>query len=250
MGGFMSNRMACRWSICAILAVLVPQIVPTISAAQVLRAPPKSAHSRTARSNGHALAPVGRGQLDMTTVNESEPNDSIPAADPIALGDAVAGLVSPEFDVDYFGIDLAAGTTLVLDVDAAQYGSSLDPILGLFDRDSLTMLAFSDDWDGLDSHIEFTIPVTGRYFVGIMDFSAGGGAGYFYSLTVRDFARPEAPLADVANAFLGVSGAISADMERYLDQQGNDNGRLDVADFRMYLLSIRASAAPAGRVKP
>ena len=243
----MSHRIGPRGSARAILFVLVALLGPTMSAAQALRAPPKPARARMAAPNARTTAQSRGSRNVMATVNESEPNDTIPAADPVAFGDAVAGLINPEFDVDYFGVDLTAGTALVLDVDAAEFGSFLDPILGLFDRDQMTLLAFSDDWDGLDSHIEFTIPVTGRYYVGIMDYAGAGGADYFYTITIGS---PTAPLADVANAFLGVSGAVSADMERYLDRQGNDNGRLDVADFRMYLRSINQSAVAAGRVKP
>jgi hypothetical protein len=62
--------------------------------------------------------------------------------------------------------------------------------------------------------------------------------------------RPQVPLTDVANAFLGESGAVTADQERFLDLQGNSNGRLDVADFRAYLRSISQLPVAAGRVKP
>ena len=245
----MSNRLNFHGSACAALFVLMALTGPTTSAAQVLRAPPKPPSPRVAAPHGHATLPSAGARHIMATVNESEPNDSIPAADPVAYDDVVAGRINPEMDVDFFALDLVAGTTLVLDVDAERLGSSLDPILGLFDRDSMTMIAYNDDWDGLDSRIEFTIQVTGRYFIGIMDYAGSGGADYFYTLVIGDPA-PDVPLADVANAFLGASGAVTPQVESYLDRHGNGNGRLDVADFRMYLRSINQSAVAAGRVKP
>src|SRR2546425_3021865 len=52
-----------------------------------------------------------------------------------------------------FRSDVTAGTYLILDVDASRSGSPLDPILWLYAPDGTTELAFSDDYNGLDSHI-------------------------------------------------------------------------------------------------
>lgn len=246
----MSNRIACRWSIVAILAVLVPQLIPTASTAQVLRAPLKPHDFRATAPHSRMASPRSPGGPLLVRVAESEPNDSIPAADAVALGDTISGSMGVLGDVDFFRFELTAGTRLVIDVDAAEYGSSLDPIIALFAPDGVTQLAFSDDWDGLDSHIDFNIPVTGRYYAGIMDWSGSGGAGYTYALAIVPFLPPHAPLADVANAFLGVGNAVSLEMAEYLDFEGNGNGRLDVADFRTYLRTIDQSAVAAGRAKP
>lgn len=116
------------------------------------------------------------------TVTESEPNDSLATADPVTLGDTLTGVVNPAGDVDYFALDVTGGTLLNLDVDAQVLGSPLDAILVLIAPDSVTVLAFNDDFDGLDSRIRFTVATTGRYFVGIAAFAGGGGPSETYTL--------------------------------------------------------------------
>lgn len=121
-----------------------------------------------------------------TVVTESEPNDSASLANSVVLGDTASGIIADTADIDYYALDLTAGTAIALDVQANRVGSPLDPILVLFDVDSTTMLASNDDIsfpDILDSHIEFTIPATGRYFVAILSPFPGTGPGAFYSLS-------------------------------------------------------------------
>jgi len=117
-----------------------------------------------------------------TTVTESEPNDSVPTADNVALGDRATGTVNPAADVDTWSVDLTAGQLLSVDVDAAQVGSILDPTLSLIAPDGRTLLAFNDDFDGFDSRVSFRIPTSGRYFVVIRAFGATGGPGRTYAI--------------------------------------------------------------------
>lgn len=127
-------------------------------------------------------------------VPEIEPNDRVTHANLIAFGDAVTGVIDPAQDVDYFAVDVPGNTTIDLDVDAAQVGSALDPVIALFDLDSVTILAVNDDWDGLDSRIIYSIITAGRYFVGISHISSEGGPQHTYSLMFGtfDFAVTEA----------------------------------------------------------
>lgn len=135
-----------------------------------------------------AFRPAGRPPTAIrlraarATIVESEPNDSIATADPVTLGDTLTGVVDPAGDVDYFALDVTGGTRLNLDVDAQALGSPLDPILVLIAPDRVTVLAFNDDFDGLDSRIQFTVSTTGRYFVGIAAFAGGGGPSETYTL--------------------------------------------------------------------
>jgi hypothetical protein len=129
--------------------------------------------------------------LALAVVNETEPNDTLTAADLVTFGDTVSGVINPANDVDYFAVDLTAGTVLDLDVDAAQVGSALDPVIALFDVDTFTVLAVNDDFDGLDSRIIYAVPADGRYFVGIVDYSFGGSASHSYTLRFGAFAVDE-----------------------------------------------------------
>jgi len=116
------------------------------------------------------------------TVIESEPNDSASHANLVLLGDTIMGAINPAGDVDYFALDVSAGTKVALDVYAARAGSQLDATLTLIDTDSTTVLAINDDYNGFDSHIEYGIPAAGRYFVRIASYDGSGGSGYTYTL--------------------------------------------------------------------
>lgn len=125
--------------------------------------------------------------------SESEPNDSVARANLVVLGDTASGNIDPAGDVDFYALDLSAGTSIALDVQATRAGSPLDPILALFDVDSVTVLAFNDDFNSLDSHIELTVASTGRYFIGIAGYAGSGGAGYFYNLSFEPGPPPPSP---------------------------------------------------------
>ena len=63
------------------------------------------------------------------------------------------------------------------------------------------------------------------------DGNQQGQRRYAFTITA-----PSLALADVADAILGVTGLLSDDEIRYLDLLGNQNDRLDIGDFRAFLL--------------
>jgi len=138
---------------------------------------------------------LSRGQLlsPTTMSTESEPNDSLTAADSVALGDTVSATISPAGDVDFYTVSLDSGITLDLDVDANQIGSPLDPVLFLIDRNGMTVLTSSDDVDGLDPQIQYPIRASGRYYVEVLAYSGAGGSGYFYNLKLGFVPPPPPP---------------------------------------------------------
>ena len=66
-----------------------------------------------------------------------------------------------------------------------------------------------------------------------------GQRRYAFAITA-----PPLVLADVADAVLGVTGLLSDDEIRYLDLLGNRNDRLDIGDFRAFVLGGNASPDP------
>jgi hypothetical protein len=133
--------------------------------------------------------PVAYSPADI--VPEVEPNDTVPEGNLVFFGDTVDGVIDPAGDVDYFAVELTAGTVLDLDVDAVVLGSVMDPVIALFDIDTVTILDVNDDWDGLDSRIVYSIPVDGLYFVGITDLGLNGGPAYTYRLKFGEFVVDE-----------------------------------------------------------
>ena len=144
------------------------------------------------------------------TGTEVEPNDSLAIADSVALGDTISGTIDPAGDVDWFGFDVAADTTIVLDVNANRSGSLLDPVLYLFGRDTslaYILLASSDDYNNtLDSHIEYHV-TAGRYYAALVDYYGDGGAGYFYALSFSRWTPPPLGPGDSTHVYASGLGA-------------------------------------------
>jgi hypothetical protein len=119
-------------------------------------------------------------------VSEKEPNNGFRQAQPVQLGQTVEGQVGAALDVDVFRFEGKEGQRVVLEVKAARYGSALDSLLTLYDADGRA-LAANDDLDATttDSRIEFTLPKTGAYYVGVQDANDQGGPAHVYRLALR-----------------------------------------------------------------
>ena len=181
------------WSIALLLltAVMRPAVAQDWlpSNKEVERSINRTARIFPDRYRAVLLAPpslIGaRAELPTATVVEMEPNDSLVLAQTVTLGDTITGVIDPSGDVDYFAVAIDSGTIIDLDVDASQFGSALDPIIGLFAPNStdanFIVLAVNDDSDGLDSRIIYPIDSSGTYFVGIVGFSGGGSPAHTYT---------------------------------------------------------------------
>ena len=144
----------------------------------------RRAHAPTAPKvqTAHRLA-VSRGVASASTaIVEQEPNNTVATADSAALGDQATGVVDPAGDLDTWFLDLTAGQFVSIDVDANELGSPLDPVIVLIAPDSVTLLAFNDDFDGLDSRISYRVATDGRYYVAIRAFGNAGGSTLRYSI--------------------------------------------------------------------
>jgi len=105
------------------------------------------------------------------------------------IGDSAA--IDPSTDVDFVSFQLDAGQRAQIDVDAVDF---LDPWLRVFDSKGVE-LSFNDDGpepgesSSLDSFLNFSAPVTGKYYLGISGYKyddydpnkAGSGKGTFNS---------------------------------------------------------------------
>src|SRR5436190_23921744 len=115
------------------------------------------------------LALIGAPLLAQS--QEIEPNDSPGTAQPVTRGSSVRATMAPfnqataYRDQDYFVLSANAGDTIFVDVDADEFGSHMNMGLTLFSSDGTTWLASNDDWDGVDPHLEYVAPTTGKYYV-------------------------------------------------------------------------------------
>jgi hypothetical protein len=94
-------------------------------------------------------------------------------------------------DVDVYEVELNSGDQILVDIDAAEFGSFLDPVLRLFDEGGFELAVSDDDpapdeLPSLDSYFEFTASSDGTYYVGVSSFSnfsydpfvEGSGVGF------------------------------------------------------------------------
>ncbi len=114
-----------------------------------------------------------------------EPNDTLATAAPaifdatgraVFAGATVGDGVNFSLDVDIYRFMLAGPGLITAVVDARDLPipSQLDSYLRLFGANGL-QLAANDNFDGLDSRIEFFVPTGGIYYVGVSGF---GNANY------------------------------------------------------------------------
>ncbi|HEM61800.1 MAG TPA: hypothetical protein ENO24_05885, partial [Chloroflexi bacterium] len=92
--------------------------------------------------------------------------------------------ICPPGDVDYYAFEGNAGDEIIADAMAG--GSYLDPYLYLHDVDGVTVLAENDDYNELDSHIQWTLPENGTYYLKVREYDHPfeGGPDYWYWLSL------------------------------------------------------------------
>ena len=114
-----------------------------------------------------------------------------------AIGDNPNLFSAPDRDIDLVRLNLEAGSNVVLIASSTTIpGSLLDPYLRLFDESGREIASNNDFGGTRDSKITFTVPKTGRYFLGVSgsantrynpnvaNSGANGGSQGQYELTV------------------------------------------------------------------
>ena len=85
-----------------------------------------------------------------------------------AIGDNPNLTTQVDRDIDLFRLNLDAGSRVVLTASSTTVaGSLLDPYLRVFDESGAEVASNNDFGGTRDSRIVFTVPRTGRYFVGV-----------------------------------------------------------------------------------
>jgi hypothetical protein len=137
---------------------------------------------------------------------ELEPNDGPANAMLVTLADTIGGSIGREGDVDFFAIDLNAGTQLDADVDIT--GSALyNPTFGLFATDGITPLV-THDWESQEYRLRYTIQTTGRYYLRVANYRPGTGT---YVLRIGRYVIPPfGPGDPVASVWRGSDLAVSS----------------------------------------
>ena len=142
-----------------------------------------------------AIAALGQRAAAQST--EAEPNDSYTTASLITLGQDVHGTINQSGDVDYFAVDLEAGTRLEFYLT---YPSDWTPTQWFIDRDGTTIIE-QRDWHNSSGVklLRQVIPTSGRYFLRVASFD--GGSGRSYSIRLKRYVPPPTGPGDPAAAF-------------------------------------------------
>lgn len=206
--------------------------------------------STSSRINLFGPAVVSLEQSQTTReVAVSEPNDTLATATPTGIGaENIAtfvgrgqigdnnALAEPSSDVDMFEMQLSAGETITIDVYARRAGSTLDSVLRVFDAAGQE-IAFNDDFNGLDSYLEFTAPTSGRYFVGISGFW-----NYFYSPLVAGSGFTPVGGFSVGDYELRISGGLGGFRVLEATGKGDSNVARDQGQLLIQSSAISNSA--------
>jgi len=110
-----------------------------------------------------------------------ESNHSTNDAQGIELPAAINGALREPAEIDYYRLKARKGERLIFDVYAFRAGSPLDSSLALLDASGKELVR-SEDVNGLDSLIDFTVPDDGEYLLAIRDFRYQGGKDFKYRI--------------------------------------------------------------------
>lgn len=138
---------------------------------------------------------------------DREPNDTPEEAVETYLPTILVGAISRPGDVDYYKIAVHDGEQLVFQNSAAELGSSLEPVIGIYDANQNLLRAFGEDGGHDANRFAYTFAKTGTYYIRVSDYEGRGGGGRFYRIKVGQF-----PLA-VAAFPLGLQHGKTAEID-------------------------------------
>lgn len=129
---------------------------------------------------------------DALSGDTHEPNDAFSSCASISFSVPIQATIDPIGDSDFYCFTGGAGQVIAADVDASVDGSSLDSMLTLYDTDGIMVLAENNDFNGIDSYLEYPLPSDGVYFLRLRSFAhpCCGGRGFFYTLWLSDITPP------------------------------------------------------------
>ena len=129
----------------------------------------------------------------------------------VAVDGSVRGDIETPGDLDWFAVDLTAGTTYQIDLKGSTTGDGTlwDPdLIGVHSATGSIIggTAASGGGDGLNSRLEFTATSTGTHYVAAGGISSNTGT-YTLSVSVKE----EVPIVDDHSATRQTTGAVDVD---------------------------------------
>jgi hypothetical protein len=118
---------------------------------------------------------------------DREPNDTPEEAVETYLPTILVGAISKPGDVDYYKIAVKDGEQLVFQNSARELGSSLEPVVGIYDANQNLLKAFGEDGGRETTSFAYTFAKGGSYYIRVSDYEEAGNGGHFYRIKVGHF---------------------------------------------------------------
>jgi hypothetical protein len=139
------------------------------------------------QADSFANSPIGNYRLAVTSrAFVDDFGNDVTTAGRIAAGQTRNGELEYNGDEDWFRIRLTAGQSYDIDLRGASSGAGTipDPLLIVFDAAG-NFIDANDDFDSLDSHLDFTAQATGAYFIAALELGSRTGT-YELSVSLDD----------------------------------------------------------------
>jgi hypothetical protein len=118
---------------------------------------------------------------------DREPNNAPEEAFETYLPTILVGTISKPGDVDYYKIKVRDEEQIVFQNSAAELGSSLRPVVGIYDEGQNLLKEFGNDGGRDTSTFAYTFANGGTYYVRVSDYEQSGNGGHFYRIKVGRF---------------------------------------------------------------
>src|SRR6266478_2594751 len=122
-----------------------------------------------------------------------EPNSTAEDAFETYLPAILVGAISKPGDLDYYKIRVKDGEQVVFQNSARDLGSSLQPVVGIYDANQNLVKEFGQDGGRDTSTFAYQFAKGGIYYIRVSDYQESGNAGHFYRIMAGRF-----PLAEAA----------------------------------------------------
>ena len=149
------------------------RLAATRSGALATRAPLGARELRVTTPTG-VSEPVTLSVDFLPQIIGSEPNHDTNHAQEVELPGAINGVLREAAQSDFYRFKARKDQRLIFDVYAFRAGSPLDSSLALLNAAGKELVR-SEDVNGLDSLIDFTVAEDGEYFLQIRDLRYQGG---------------------------------------------------------------------------
>lgn len=116
---------------------------------------------------------------------DKEPNDGFAQAKPLALGQIAVGAIDPAQNVDVYSYESSAAERIIVEVEAAKFGSPLDASLKIYDAQGSELASSDDRKETSDPGVELSLAAAGKVWIVVFDAQDQGSSAHGYRLSIR-----------------------------------------------------------------